>query len=301
MAPVFMREWLGSRTFPREPEPALVMDDEEQTRAYDHAGRIDGVMAAAYLFHTARISQVIAGRQQILDLGCGPAAQLLQVAEFNPGGRFVGIDLSASMLERAKTNIAARQCRNVEVRHDDITKLATVADASVDAVISTMALHHLPTYDDLRACFHQIARVLQRGGALYLVDFGRLKSLRSVLYFAYQNAGHQPHLFSLDYERSLRAAFLREDFQRALDKQLPGRAALVATFKVPFLVLIKSADGVMDTATRARLRALRKALPARYRRDLDDLRLFFRLGGLASDPFAGTAVTPQLSQADSSR
>lgn len=289
MLPVFLREWLGSRAFPREPEPALVMDNEEQTRAYDHAGRIDGAMAAAYLFHTARISQVIAGRRQILDLGCGPATQLLQVAEFNPGARFVGVDLSANMLARASAHIAAKQCRNVEVRSDDITKLATVADASVDAVISTMALHHLPTYENLQACFTQIARVLQPGGALYLVDFGRLKSLRSVLYFAYQNAKQQPHLFSLDYERSLRAAFLREDFQRALDERLPGRAALVATFKVPFLVLIKSADAVIDAATLARLRGLRKALPARYRRDLDDLRLFFRLGGLVSDPFARTA------------
>jgi hypothetical protein len=30
---------------------------------------------------------------------------------------------------------------------------------------------------------------------------------------------------------------------------------------------------------------MRRALPRRYRADLDDLRLFFKLGGLPSDPF----------------
>lgn len=285
MAPVFVREWLGARDFPREPEPALVMDDEEQTRAYDQAGRIDGIMAAAYLFHTAHISRVIAGKTRVLDLACGPATQLLQVARLNRGIHFVGVDLSAEMLERARSNLAASDCSNVEIRQDDMTRLSTIGDRSVDAVVSTMALHHLPSFEHLRRCFDQISRVLAPGGALYLVDFGRLKSLRSVLYFAYQNARHQPHLFSLDYERSLRAAFLPEDFQRAMDEFLPNRARLVTTFKVPFLMLITSDGRDVDREIAVRLRELRTGLRPGYRRDLDDLRVFFRLGGLAGDPF----------------
>jgi arsenite methyltransferase len=31
---------------------------------------------------------------------------------------------------------------------------------------------------------------------------------------------------------------------------------------------------------------MRRELPRRYRRDLDDIRLFFRLGGLRNDPFS---------------
>jgi ubiquinone/menaquinone biosynthesis C-methylase UbiE len=262
------------------------MDDADQTRAYDHAGRIDGVMAAAYLFHTARISQIIRGRDRVLDLACGPATQLLQVAQFNPRTHFIGVDLSKEMLERARANIQRTGSDNVEIRHDDMTRLETVPDAAVDGVICTMALHHLPTVDHLRACFAQIARVLAPGGGIYLVDFGRLKSLRSVLYFAYQNAKHQPHLFSLDYERSLRAAFLPEDFQRLVDEYLPGRATVVTTFKVPFLMLTKSEDRPLEPTAKERFKDLRRALPATYRRDLDDIRLFFRLGGLRNDPFS---------------
>jgi len=32
---------------------------------------------------------------------------------------------------------------------------------------------------------------------------------------------------------------------------------------------------------------MRRELPRKYRGDLDDMRIFFRLGGLANDPFSG--------------
>ena len=42
----FLREVLGSRQFPREPESDLVMADVAQVQAYAEAGRIDGVISA---------------------------------------------------------------------------------------------------------------------------------------------------------------------------------------------------------------------------------------------------------------
>src|SRR5688572_15936430 len=92
--PVLVRERLSSRTLPREPEPDLVMDDPDQVAAYDKAGSIDGLMASSYLFHSARISQVIHGCKEVIDLGCGPAIQLCQIAELNPEISFHGVDLS---------------------------------------------------------------------------------------------------------------------------------------------------------------------------------------------------------------
>ena len=69
LLPTFLRELLEKRRFPREPEPDLVMDDKDQVDAYRTAGRIDGVMAAHYLYQTARVSQAIQGRGIVLDLG----------------------------------------------------------------------------------------------------------------------------------------------------------------------------------------------------------------------------------------
>ena len=287
MIPSFLREVTCARTFPREPEPALVMDGKAEVAAYTEAGRIDGVMAAAYLFHSARVSQAIHGCQNVIDLGCGPATQLAQVAELNPDISFHGVDLSPAMLESAGAHIRESGLKNVQFSQGDITRLDHIANHSADAVISTMALHHLPTFDHLTSCFREIRRVLKPSGAVYLTDFGRLKSLKSVLYFAYMNAKQQPHLFSLDYERSLRAAFLPEDFQRAAQEHLPGQVQMFSTFMMPLLIILKTEDKPLPETLRLKIRAMRKALPARYRRDLDDIRTFFRLGGLGNDPFSG--------------
>lgn len=284
--PALLREVVSSRTLPREPEPDLVMDSQAEVDAYTQAGRIDGIMSASYLFQTARISQTIQGAQRVLDLACGPATQLAQIAGMNPEITFQGIDLSAPMLGRARDHIAVCGLKNVSLDQGDITRLTQVSDQSVDAVISTMALHHLPTYQHLQACFREIARVLKPGGAVYLTDFSRFKSLKTVIFFAYMDRGNAPHLFLLDYERSLRAAFEVGEFGRAVQACLPAGTHLHATFAVPMLMVAKTPDRVLPEDFRARLRAMRAALPWRYRRDLDSIRVWFALGGLRADPFA---------------
>lgn len=287
MLPVLLREFWTKRSLPREPEPDLVMEGSEQVAAFAEAGRIDGVMAASYLFNTARITQTLHGCKSVVDLGCGPATQLAQVAQFNPDISFTGVDLSAGMLDSARAHIAAQELGNVRFVQDDFSRLEQIPDQSADGVISTLALHHLPTHEHLNQCFQQIARILRPGGAIYLVDLGRLKSLKSVLYFAYMNAKHQPHIFSLDYERSLRAAFLREDFEQLSRQYLPPDVKVFTTFTIPVLHIVKTPSRVLSPEIRARFRKMRRQLAGGYRGDLDDIRLFTRLGGLKDDPFSG--------------
>lgn len=178
-------------------------------------------MSAAYLFHSGHASSVIRGARRVIDLGCGPATQLTQIASLNPDSEFIGVDLSATMLENARSHVASRGLKNVSFSQGDITNLSQFDDHSADAVISTMVLHHLPSIEHLRACFREIARVLKPGAAVYLTDFGRLKSLKSVIELAYMNVDDQPHIFSLDYERSLRAPFLYEELVETAAKHLP--------------------------------------------------------------------------------
>ncbi|MCW5626529.1 MAG: class I SAM-dependent methyltransferase [Burkholderiales bacterium] len=262
------------------------MDGPDQVAAYAQAGRIDGVMSAAYLYHTASASQVIQSCGTVVDLGCGPATQLVQIAQMNPDVRFVGIDLSSEMLAKATAYAEAGGVRNVEFRECDITRLTFLPDQSIDGVISTMALHHLPTLEHLRSTFSEIRRILRPNGAVYLTDFGRLKKLASVIFFAYLNARHQPHLFSLDYERSLRAAFLYDEFEMLAKQELPPAIQCFGTFLVPMLTVLRTPPKPLKEETSAVLRQMRSALPRRYRADLDDLRFFFRLSGMSPDPFS---------------
>lgn len=287
MLPTLIRENIVSRTLPREPEPDLVMDTPENVEAFVNAGRIDGVMSASYLFQSARVTQLVQGCQRVVDLGCGPATQLAQIAELNPDIQFIGVDLSEKMLEEGHRHIKKLGLSNVEFQLNSMTQVTGIPDASADAVISTLALHHLPTFEDLHRTFQEVRRILKNGGQIYLVDLGRLKSLKSVLYFAYMNRQHQPHLFSLDYERSLRAAFLLDDFKQLAAEELTPQAHVYKTFALPVLLLVTTPDQPLrDPALREKLKTMRRALPSKYRVQLDDIRLLFKLDGLPNDPFA---------------
>ena len=56
---------------------------------------------------------------------------------------------------------------------------------------------------------------------------------------------------------------------------------------VPMLTVIKTQDRPLQKAQRDRVRNVLKSLQVRYRGDLNDMRVFFRLGGLRNDPFQG--------------
>jgi arsenite methyltransferase len=284
----FGREIFSKRTLPREPEPDPIMEDEHQVAAYAEAGRIDGVMGASYLFHSAHISQTIVGCERVLDLGCGTATQLAQIAQLNPQTAFLGMDLSEKMLGNARRHVASLGLSNVEFIHGDISRLNGLEDASFDGIICTMALHHLPAEEDLRRCFQEITRVLKQDGALYLVDFGRLKSLKSVIFFAYMNRANDPHLFSLDYERSMRAAFLHEDFVCLAGEELPPHVEVYSTFMAALLILLKTPDRApLTEKQKARVVAIEDRIEHRYQSILTDIRRLVRWGGFkGNDPFA---------------
>lgn len=278
-----LRESVTSERSPRSAEPDLVMDDPDKVAAYNRAGREDGVMAPVYLYHAAQVSEVVKPGDSVIDLGCGPATQLGMVARFNPEVSFTGVDLSEEMLSRARDNVAEKQLGNVRFEHCDITSLDFLADNSVDAVMSTVVLHHLPDVQALEKVFAEVKRVLKPGGGLYLVDFGHLKSEKSIEYFAYQYADRQAELFTCDYLYSLRAAFQKDDFRWLRERYLQGVAEMYSTFVMPFMVAMKSASrGQVSDAALAEMRKFYESMPDYHKRDIADLMTFFRLGGLRS-------------------
>ena len=274
-----VREAFTWKASSRVPEPDLVMDDPEKVDAYVKAGRNGGVMTPVYLYHATQICSVIQPGDLVIDLACGPANQLGLVAELNPDTRFLGIDLSAPMLQRAKDHIDELQLDNVELLESDIADLSNLSDNSVDAVISTMALHHLPTVDHLLKTFEETKRVLKSGGGVYLADFAHLKSDKAIDYFAHQYKNQQPELFTLDYLYSLRAAFSKQDFRQAVER-LGGLARLYSPI-FPFMISVKSeARRPADPALDAKLLERYKAMPRNQQVDYKDLSMMFRLGGL---------------------
>lgn len=232
-------ERLSCKELARVPEPDPVMNDLVQNEAFSTAGRQEGVLAFFYLYHAVQISMLIREHDRVLDLGCGPANQLAQIARLNPDAHFIGLDASAAMLARADDTILRSGLANISLMQGDMTALSGIADASVDCVISTMSLHHLQDTDALSDSMREVRRVLKLGGGLYFVDFGRFKRLNTQRFFAQNLRDVQSVSFMNDYFNSLRAAFSVAEFTRAA-RLLASDLALYSTPLAPFTVILKS-------------------------------------------------------------
>ena len=103
----------------------------------------------------------------VLDLGCGAGTDLLIAAQMTgPTGRVIGVDMTASMLERARASADKMGVDNVEL-HESLIESLPLGDASVDVVISNGVIDLVPDKD---AVLDEIDRTLRPGGRLQLAD-----------------------------------------------------------------------------------------------------------------------------------
>jgi arsenite methyltransferase len=103
----------------------------------------------------------------VLDLGCGAGTDLLIAAQMTgPAGRVIGVDMTPTMLERARQSATEMALTNVEL-HESLIEALPLDDASVDLVISNGVIDLVPDKD---AVFDEIDRVLRPGGRLQLAD-----------------------------------------------------------------------------------------------------------------------------------
>jgi SAM-dependent methyltransferase len=103
----------------------------------------------------------------VLDLGCGAGTDLLIAAQMTgPTGRVIGVDMTSSMLERARASTREMGLVNVEL-HESLIESLPLEAASVDVVISNGVIDLVP---DKEAVFDEIDRVLRPGGRLQLAD-----------------------------------------------------------------------------------------------------------------------------------
>ena len=104
----------------------------------------------------------LAGDETVLDAGCGSGRVTERLAERLPRGRVIALDGSSSMVAAAQERLARFGSRVTYVVADLGSPLP-LEPASVDAVLSTAALHWVPDHD---ALFRHLAAVLRPGGRL---------------------------------------------------------------------------------------------------------------------------------------
>ena len=110
---------------------------------------------------------------RVLEIGCGTARNLLCIARRYPQARCYGVDLSAEMLQTARSAIARDNKGNqVQVAQADATDFdpgQLFGALQFDRVILSYTLSMIP---DWEGALDHAAHLLAPGGSLHVADFG---------------------------------------------------------------------------------------------------------------------------------
>ena len=156
----------------------------------DHAEQMDGVYRRQRHIYDLTRKYYLLGRDRliagldvplgatVLELGCGTGRNLVLAARRYPQARLYGLDISAGMLKTANASIERHGfAARVMLAPGDATDFdaqALFGTPRFDRVFVSYALSMIP---DWQRTVAQALAVLEPGGSLHVVDFGRQERL----------------------------------------------------------------------------------------------------------------------------
>jgi len=136
----------------------------EWAETYDTVENRTRDLAAAVL---RKVDLNLVGRD-VVEVGCGTGRNTQWLAQPAAGptsiASIVGLDFSAEMLERARVRVNDSRVRFVQ---HDVRAPWPLADHSAEVVIAMLILEHV---EHLEPVFAEAARVLRRGGELFICE-----------------------------------------------------------------------------------------------------------------------------------
>lgn len=191
------------------------MDTVDQAREYDLMDHttVNARFVTDLLDADARLGRSDLRGRFVVDVGTGTARIPIEFCRAQPAGRVVAVDLAREMLRVARENVlSAGLTTRVVLQLARVTALP-FRDACLPVVVSNSLIHHLP---DPRRAFLELARIVSRGGLLFVRDLFRPASKsainRLVDTYAAGATAHQRQLLA----DSLRAALTLDEVRDAI-------------------------------------------------------------------------------------
>lgn len=197
---------------------------EKMDRIYRHQRKIYDVTRRYFLLGRRRMIEALdcPPGGTVLEVGCGTAWNLVEVARRNPDARLHGFDISGEMLKSARQSVERNGLGGrIALAEGDATAFSSQAlfgSANFDRVFTSYTLSMIP---DWRRAVEQAAAAVAPGGALHVVDFGMLEK--------YPPAAKA----ALDRWLSLFSVVPRRELEQVL-ADVARRQGFAMTFERPF-------------------------------------------------------------------
>ncbi|HEX5475128.1 MAG TPA: class I SAM-dependent methyltransferase [Vicinamibacterales bacterium] len=127
------------------------------------------------------------GDERVLDLGCGRGAVLTMTAKCLTSGTVTGADIWKTSDQSGSSERVCRRNADLEgvgdrvaIRTADMRDLP-FADASFDVIVSSLAIHNIPSKAGRMAALGEAARVLAPGGRLAIADIRHTRAYAAEL------------------------------------------------------------------------------------------------------------------------
>ncbi len=157
----------------------------------------------------------------VVDLGAGTGALSLAILEAIPGARLELVDVDPAMLEAARERLASHGGR-LRLRRAAFTDPLPPCDA----IVASLALHHVVTLPEKRELYRRIREALRPGGLLLVADAAVHEGGRArQRIFAEWSAFMQTHGISAGEAEAHFAQWATEDHYKPLVAELDALAA----------------------------------------------------------------------------
>ena len=135
---------------------------------HEHLAKLPAVSVEAFAgVSNVSISADIPPGVTVLDLGCGAGLDsLVAASRTGPRGKVIGVDFSASMLDRARQGSTEAGFSTIEFREADAERLP-IDGASIDVALVNGIFNLNPMRE---AILRELARVVRPDGVVYAAE-----------------------------------------------------------------------------------------------------------------------------------